>query len=103
MRIMPLTFTREPYRDHSYSAEVSFDGRMSAMSVDGYVGIQFSTKPDALRRSHFRAAIGPTKFEELARLMVEANPQVAIRAFGAAMRDIEIPKRETDASDTVAA
>ncbi len=99
MRVMPLKFTREPYRDHSNSAEVSFDGRMYAMSVDGYVGIQFSTKPDGLRRSHFRAAIGAAKFEELARLMVEADPQ----AVGAAMKDVEIQKRETDASEVVAA
>ncbi|MBK5199821.1 MAG: hypothetical protein JJE37_16320 [Methyloceanibacter sp.] len=66
MRIMPLKFTRESYKDHSYSAEVSFDGRMSGMFVDGYIGIKFSTKPDGLRRSHFSAAIGPAKFEELA-------------------------------------
>ena len=100
---MPLKFRREPYRDHSYSAEMSFAGRMCAMSVDGYIGIQFSTKPDGLRRSHFRAAIGPAKFEELARLMVEVDPQAAIRAFGAAMQDVEIQKRETDTSAVVAA
>jgi hypothetical protein len=35
--------------------------------------------------------------------MVEVDPQAAIRAFGAAMRDVEIQKRQTDAPDTFAA
>jgi hypothetical protein len=35
--------------------------------------------------------------------MIETDPQAAIRAFGAAMRHIEIQKQEADASETVAA
>jgi hypothetical protein len=47
--------------------------------------------------------IDPKQFEDLARLMIETDPQAAIRAFGAAMRHIEIQKQEADASETVAA
>ncbi len=100
---MQLKFTREPYRDHSYSAEVSFDGQLRVWREPsyGYLEIGFST--DGQRRNTFSAPIDPKQFEELARLMVEADPQAAIRAFGAAMQDVEIQKRETDASEVVAA
>jgi hypothetical protein len=47
--------------------------------------------------------LAPEQFEELARLMVEADPQAAIRAFGAAMQDVEIQKREAVSSEAVAA
>jgi hypothetical protein len=99
--VMPLEFKREPYGGHSYRAARWFDGHMYAKSIDGFIGIQFTTKPDG--RSQFSAGIGPAKFEELARMMIEADPQAAVRAFGAAMKDIEIQKRETDASQVVAA
>jgi len=70
---------------------------------DGFIGISFSTSPDGRHRSHFAAGIDPKKFEELARLMVEADAQAAIRAFGAAMLDVQIQKQEADPSETVAA
>lgn len=101
--VMPLEFKREPYGDHSYFAEVSFDGRMYAKAVDGFIGIQFSTNPNGIRRSTFSAGIGPKKFEELARMMIEVDPQAAIRAFGAVMKEVEIQIRETDATEVVAA
>jgi hypothetical protein len=100
---VPLTFTRSPYKDHHYSAEESMDGQMYTRPGDGYIGIHFSTKPDLRNRSYFSAGINPNRFEELARLMVEADPQAATRAFGMAMKDVEIQKRETEASEVVAA
>jgi hypothetical protein len=106
MTAMELKFTRSPYEDHSYFAEKSYDGQMRVWHHDhsyGYLEIGFSTNPDGRRRSTFSAGIGPNKFEELARLMVEADPQAAIRAFGAAMQDVEIQKRETNPSEAVAA
>jgi hypothetical protein len=101
--VMPLQFKREPYKNHSYSAVVSFDGQIYTRLGDGYIGIHFSTNLDGRGRSYFSAGIGPSNFEDLARMMVEVDPQAAIRAFGAAMRDVEIQKRGTDTSAVVAA
>jgi hypothetical protein len=39
MTVMPLKFTRSPYEEHSYSAEVSFGGRMYTRPGDGFIGI----------------------------------------------------------------
>jgi hypothetical protein len=103
MTVMPLKFTRSPYKDHSYSAEVSMDGQLYTRPGDGYIGIHFSTDPDRHNRSYFSAGINPHKFEELARLMVEADPQAAVRAFGAAIQDVEIQKREKGPSEVIAA
>jgi hypothetical protein len=103
MKVMPLKFTRSPYQEHNYSAEVSFDGQIYTRPGDDFIGIHFSTNPDGHNRNTFNAGINPCQFEGLARLMVEADPQAAIRAFGAAMMDVEIQKPETDASEVVAA
>jgi hypothetical protein len=106
---MHLKFTRSPYEDHSYFAEKSYDGQMRIWRTEtrdqsyGYLEIGFSTNPNGQRRSTFTAGIGPYQFGEMARLMVEADPQAAIRAFGAAIKDIEIQKREIDPSEVVAA
>ena len=102
---MKLEFTRSPYEEHSYFAEKSYDGHMRLWrSRDfSHLEIGFSTNPNGQRRSTFSAPIGPKRFEELARLMVEADPQAAIRAFGAAMKDAEIQKGEADKSRVVAA
>ncbi len=105
---MQLTFRRSPVEEHSYFAEKSYDGhiriwRLSHEKSCGYLEIGFTTNPDGQRRSAFSAGISPEQFEELAQLMVEADPQAAIRAFGAAMRDVEIQKLEADSSETVAA
>jgi hypothetical protein len=103
MTAMQLKFTRSPYKDHSYSAEESMDGQIYTRPGDGFIGIHFSTNADRRSRSYFSAGIGPNQFEELARLMVEVDPQAAIRAFGAAMQDVEIQKQEADSSGVVAA
>ena len=106
---MQLKFTRSPYEDHSYFAEKSCDGQTRIWRAEtrgqsyGYLEIGFSTNPSGQRRSTFTAGIGPNQFEEMARLMIEADPQAAIRAFGAAMKDVEIQKREIATSEVVAA
>jgi hypothetical protein len=104
---MKLKFTRSPYEEHSCFAEKFYDGHMCIWRFHdkstGYLEIGFSTNPDGRRRSTFNAPIGPDQFEELARLMVEADPQAAIRAFGAAMKDVEIQNPEIDASQVAAA
>jgi hypothetical protein len=94
---IPLTFNRNPL---NYSAEKSMDGQIFTRPGDGYIGIQFSTNAE-LKPSHFSAGVGPGKFEALARLMVEVDPQAAIRAFGAAMNDITVQK--LDAAEVVTA
>jgi len=83
---IPVTFTR-------YSGEEDMKGQIFTRPGDGYIGIQLSTNAER-KPSHFSAGIGPNKFEALARMMVEVDPQAAIRAFGAVMNDITVQKRD---------
>src|SRR5437762_8362370 len=92
---MQLDFTRTPESSDSYFAEKTFRGGLQAVRWDGdYWGIQinFSTNPTGRNHSNFRAVINPKQFEELARIMMEADPRAAIRAFGAAMQGAEVAR-----------
>ncbi|MDN3276954.1 hypothetical protein QWJ07_22015 [Frankia sp. RB7] len=87
---IPLTFRR-------YSGEEDMKGQIFTRPSDGYIGIQLSTNAE-VKPSHFSAGVEPDKFEALARMMVEVDPQAAIRAFGAVMNDITIQKRDATAA-----
>src|SRR5262249_53969675 len=54
------------------------------------IGISFVTNPDGQRSSTFEAYIEADKFEELAQMMVDADPQKAIRAFGAVLQGVNV-------------
>jgi hypothetical protein len=56
----------------------------------GLIEIGFCSNPDGERRSTFEAYIVPDDFAELAKLMLKADPQAAIRAFGAALQDVSV-------------
>jgi len=45
-------------------------------------------------QSSYDVVIGLNEFRELAELMMKADPQAAIRAFGAAMQTAEIPAEQ---------
>jgi hypothetical protein len=102
---MEIEFVRSPESSTEHRDERRFKGRLYVMSwtqEQWGLEIAFSTNPmgdDPKGHDHsrFRAAIGPRQFEKLARIMREADPQAAIRAFGAAMRDVEIARAPSEA------
>jgi hypothetical protein len=53
--------------------------------------------------SRFHTAIHPRHFAEVAQMMVEADPEAAIRAFGKAMENVHIEKRKDQAGSHEAA
>jgi len=55
----------------------------------GYLSAPFDTV-----QSSYDVVIGLNEFRELAELMMKADPQAAIRAFGAAMQTAEIPAEQ---------
>jgi hypothetical protein len=56
-----------------------------------HIGLGFHT-PDGPRREDFRAIVRAEAFDELARAMVAANPEAAVRAFGIALSSVSIPR-----------
>lgn len=60
----------------------------------GWVRISFATNPDGLRQQRYQLSVRPNDFEAFAREMLKADPERAIKAFGAAMQDFEISKPE---------
>jgi hypothetical protein len=56
--------------------------------MDKCICFGFQTNSDGLRKSKFSGAFGSGHFEQLARLMMAANPHAAIKAFGKAMQEV---------------
>lgn len=55
----------------------------------GWIRISFATNPGGLRQQCYQVAILPSDFEAVAREMLRADPEKAIKAFGAAMQNFE--------------
>ena len=77
--------TRKTYQA-GLRAEHNDDGR------PGWIRISFATNPEGVRQQVYEVRIRPDYFETVAREMLRADPEKAIRAFGAAMHDFEKPK-----------
>jgi hypothetical protein len=77
--------TRKTYKA-GLRAELNNDQR------PGWIRISFATNPDGLRQQCYQVAIVPNDFETVAREMLKADPEKAIKAFGAAMQDFEAAK-----------
>jgi hypothetical protein len=68
-----------------------------------WLELRFATNADGKNVGCFETAIYPRHFAELARMMVEADPEAAIHAFGAAMQTAEVERRRPAANDEEAA
>ena len=95
---MQLDVTRSGARSTSDFAPkqeytVHFHAFPKDRRTDGHIQFGFVTPPKGEKQSHFGGYIEPEKFEELALLMFKAHPQAAIKAFGAALQQIEMPER----------
>jgi hypothetical protein len=106
--MLKLSINRSPFGEHSYFAEKTIAGsllvsRVGRPSDFRYLEIRFVTNPDGQRSSLFSSAIVPEQFEEVARMMMEADPQAAVRAFGAVLQTAEVKRLDGNASESVAA
>jgi hypothetical protein len=77
--------TRKTYKA-GLRAELNDEGR------PGWIRISFATNPDGGRHQNYEVRVRPDDFEIVAKEMLRADPEKAIRAFGAAMQDFERPK-----------
>lgn len=91
---MQIEIKREPVEAVAATyVPVTYEGGIAATSGPlGWRGLRlaFVTNPDGQRRSLFSSHISSESFQELAQVMMKANPQAAIRAFGSAIKDFGI-------------
>jgi len=99
--MLKLDVRRGPLSDHSYFAEREIPATLSVVKGsdddERWLRLRFVTNPDGKARSEFRSAIYPMHFVDVAQMMMEANPEAAIRAFGRAMENAQVQRR-TDQS-----
>jgi flagellar basal body rod protein FlgC len=91
---MRLKFRREPKAEHSYFAEKNFDGYICAVKItEDHRGLRiaFETNPGG-QGSLFNGYIVSRDFVNLAKEMLRADPESAIRAFGAALQEFGAEK-----------
>lgn len=75
----------------TYNADISVQHHFM-MDYPGYLSIDFSSG-GASNRSLFRGTLsGVKEFSEIAKMMVEADPEAAVKAFSAALLDLTFPK-----------
>jgi hypothetical protein len=60
-------------------------------------GLEISVFTNGARSQGYRSVIPSRDFETLAKEMVKANPEVAVKAFGAAMQDAKFPPKPSRA------
>ncbi len=104
--MLKLSITQSPLKEHSYFAEKTLAGSLQVVRVPGdfrFLALSFVTNPDGERSSQFSTGIDPKQFEELARMMMDADPQAAVRAFGTALQTAEVQRRESNTTQVVAA
>ena len=78
------TFETRKHYKAGFCADFSGDGK------HGWIRISFATNPDGRIQQRYQVVISPKDFEDVAREMLRADPEKAIRAFGAAMQDFEV-------------
>jgi hypothetical protein len=86
---MRVYFRREPKSDHSIFAKKDFDGYLSPVKFnEDCKGLQigFETNPGG-QGSFFKGYILSADFGDLAKELLRADPEAAIRAFGAALQE----------------
>lgn len=88
---MQLSVIRSPARGGSPTKTKFLRMLVIPIPSEGHIEMRFGTGGEE-RQSSYYAPIGEGRFAELAQAMIKANPQAAIRAFGAAMQSVEIAK-----------
>ncbi|HZT27143.1 MAG TPA: hypothetical protein VFA57_15700 [Pseudolabrys sp.] len=100
---MKLTITRTGAKTSSaFAPYQELAGSLSAQRSEwadphsGFLHLRFETNPDGFRRSEFTANVSHSRFEEIAKLMVEANPVAAIKAFASALQTANVQEIPTE-------
>jgi hypothetical protein len=91
---MRVQFRREPKSDHNYFVERTFDAYIGPVRFPDdsrALRIAFATNPGG-QGSLFNGYIMSRDFGDLAKEMLEADPESAIRAFGAALQEFGVEK-----------
>jgi hypothetical protein len=100
---MDLDFVRSPYSGQGpRSAKKFFEGGLNAARWHSdfcCIEVGFSEGPNG---SSLHTTIVPDQFEHVARIMMTADPQAAIRAFGAAMQEAEITRAQDESVSAAA-
>jgi hypothetical protein len=90
---MAIKAYREPYETpHSWRTHRDYAARV-ARNRDPrgrWLVIGFDTNPGGGKRQSYSVVAMPDDFEELAIAMLKADPEAAIRAFGAALQGFEL-------------
>jgi hypothetical protein len=107
MDTLLFTVTREPTNSASTFTRTEFNGGFRALreKADWPACIKFglsTDRPSVRNSSQFTGYITTDKFSHLAKLMFEADPEAAIRAFGAAMQEADIQRRPEQANSDAA-
>lgn len=88
-----LTVRRSAYGDDNYWTRKQYQAGVGVNFYQdgepGYVVISFATNPGGMRKQSYAVTIRPSDFERVASEMLKADPEAAIRAFGAAMQDFK--------------
>jgi hypothetical protein len=95
--ILKLKVTRSPEKDHSIHAEEQFPASLTTWGDDsqGWLYLSFSTGSDK-KASFFEITVPPRHFAALAQMMVDADPQAALQAFGKAMANVQVVEWKGD-------
>ena len=78
-------------------------GRSSIPVLPGYLKFGFTTNPDGDKQSTFHVRVDTDEFEYVAKEMMKADPQAAIKAFAAAIHDAKITVQPDAEEETKAA
>jgi len=86
--------------DTTYPATLSVE---ESPAGQRWLDLRFGTDPAKKTGNFFNTAINPRDFAVVAQLMIEADPECAIRAFGKAMEGAKIQKRSDQSGSDEAA
>ncbi len=103
--MLKFNIRRSPFSDHSYFAEKDIQASLFVENWNEdqkWLQLRFSTGTNA-RTSIFEGALYPHNFAVLPEMMMEADPEAAIRAFGKAMTAVKIQRRDDPVASDEAA
>jgi hypothetical protein len=89
-----LTVRRSGYQSDSFWGGKEYKAGIVADFNDnghpGWLRIAFATNPEGIRKQAYEVTIRSSDFETVAREMLRADPEKAIKAFGAAMQTLKL-------------
>src|SRR5438128_2609606 len=103
--MLKFNIHRRPRSDHNSQTDFQvslFVGHLDMADPQKWLQIRFATGGER-NTSIFEGAIYPRDFASVAAMMVNADPEAAIRAFGKAMETAKIQRRDDQSASDEAA